>query len=296
MLSAPSNLRLRPPEPGSVPGTSKAPEALREAGLFRRLIVGGAVDGGVVLPGRYVDDDITRAAGHVRNETELIDHARRLARRIAGVIADGRAPLVIGGDCSLLVAAGLALQDNAGLVHIDGHTDFRHPGNSDHCASVAGEDLAAAAGRHWPAVADIDGRGPYFSPANTVQIGCREDDQHVDEVRRFLGLIVPAHQSIEIGMTETAGAARATAGSTGYWLQLDVDVLDPSFMPAVDSPDPGGLDPEQRVELLKALASGAIGAQVTVFDPDLDPDGRYATLLTKIIAAGMADLGRQVER
>ena len=94
----------------------------------------------------------------------------------------------------------------------------------------------------------------------------------------------------------TSEAARATAGSTGYWLQLDVDVLDLSFMPAVDSPDPGGLDPEQLVELLKALASGAIGAQVTVFDPDLDPDGRYARLLTKIIAAGMADLGRQVER
>ena len=296
LLSAPSNLGLRPPEPGSVPGTSKAPEALREAGLFRRLIAGGAFDGGVVLPGRYVDDDITRAAGHVRNEAQLIDHARRLARRIAGVIADGRAPLVIGGDCSLLVAAGLALQNNAGLVHIDGHTDFRHPGNSDQCASVAGEDLAAAVGLHWPAVADIDGRGPYFSPATTVHIGCREDDQHVDEVRRFLGLVLPAHRSIEIGMTETARAARTTIGSAGYWLHLDVDVLDPIFMPAVDSPDPGGLDPEQLVELLKALAPGAIGGQVTVFDPDLDPDGRHATLLAEIIAVGMADLGHQVKR
>ena len=97
-------------------------------------------------------------------------------------------------------------------------------------------------------------------------------------------------------MTETAGAARATTGSTGYWLQVDVDVLDPSFMPAVDSPDPGGLDPQQLVELLKALAPGAIGGQVTVFDPDLDPDGRYATLLAETIAAGMADLGHELER
>ena len=31
LLSAPSNLGLRPPQPGSVPGTAKAPEALREA-------------------------------------------------------------------------------------------------------------------------------------------------------------------------------------------------------------------------------------------------------------------------
>ena len=279
-----------------MPGTSKAPEALREAGLFRRLIVGGAVDGGVVLPGRYVDDDITRAAGRVRNEAQMVDHARRLAHRIAGVIDDGRAPLVIGGDCSLLLAAGLALRHNAGLIHIDGHTDFRHPGNSDHCASVAGEDLAAAVGLHWPAIADIDGRRPYFWPTNTVHIGCREDDQDIDEVRSLLGLVLPAHQSIEIGMTETARAARATAGSTGYWLQLDVDVLDPSFMPAVDSPDPGGLDPEQLIELLKSLAPGAIGAQVTIFDPDLDPDGHYAELLADIITTGMADLGRHLER
>lgn len=277
-----------------MPGTCKAPEALREAGLFRRLMARGAIDGGVVLPGRYVDDDATRAAGHVRNETALVDHARRLGRRIAGVIGDGRTPLVIGGDCSLVLGAGLALQGGAGLVHIDGHTDFRHPGNSDRCASVAGEDLAAAVGRHWPALADIDGLGPYFSPAKTVHIGCREDDEHIDEVRRSLGLALPARHSIEIGMPETAGAARGVAGSAGYWLHLDVDVLDPVFMPAVDSPDPGGLAPNQLVALVTELAPTAIGAQVTVFDPDLDPDGRYAALLVDILATGLADLGRKV--
>ena len=277
-----------------MPGTAKAPEALRAAGLFRRLTAGGAVDGGLVLPGRYVDDDSTRTAGHVRNETAMVDHARRLGRRISGVIADGSAPLVLGGDCSLVLAAGLALHGGAGLIHIDGHTDFRHPGNSEHCASVAGEDLAAAVGRHWPAVADIDGLGPYFTPTNTVHIGCREDDEHIDEVRRSLGLALPARRSIELGMPETARAARTTAGSAGYWLHLDVDVLDPSFMPAVDSPDPGGLNPEQLIELLTELAPEAIGAQVTVFDPELDPDGCYAALLVEIIATGLADLGQQV--
>ena len=57
MLSAPSNLGLRPPEPGSVPGAAKAPEALREAGLFARFAELGATDSGVILAGRYVDDD-----------------------------------------------------------------------------------------------------------------------------------------------------------------------------------------------------------------------------------------------
>jgi arginase len=76
-------------------------------------------------------------------------------------------------------------------------------------------------------------------------------------------------------------------------LQVDVDVIDPEFIPAVDSPDPGGLHPDQLVELLRALAPGAIGAQVTVFDPDLDPSGRFAAVLTDIIVAGLSNLGTQ---
>src|SRR5215831_9251653 len=164
LLSAPSNLGLRPPAPTSVPGCAKAPEALREAGLHRRLAELGAQERGVVLSGRYADG---AAPGSLRNQAAIIDHARRLAARIDLVRAGGLAPLVLGGDCSILVAAGLSLArapGRYGLVHLDGHTDFRHPGNSGQCASLAGEDLAAAVGRHWPSIADIDGLSPYFSP------------------------------------------------------------------------------------------------------------------------------------
>ena len=49
LVSAPSNLGLRPPVLGAVPGTSKAPEALREAGLYAALAAQGALDAGVVL-------------------------------------------------------------------------------------------------------------------------------------------------------------------------------------------------------------------------------------------------------
>src|SRR5580692_5494457 len=94
LLSAPSNLGLRPPRPGSVPGCAKAPEALREAGLFRRLAARGAADAGVVLPGRYADD---AAPGRLRNQDLIVEHARRLAGRIAAVRAAGHVPLVIGG-------------------------------------------------------------------------------------------------------------------------------------------------------------------------------------------------------
>ncbi|MFF2372292.1 arginase family protein [Agromyces sp. NPDC058110] len=294
LLAAPSNLGLRPPSPGSVPGTAKAPEALREAGLHARFLRSGATDAGVVLPGRY-RDDADAAARRVRNHDALIDHSLRLADRVGALLDAGAAPLVLGGDCSILVGTGLALRRRGrfGLVHLDGHTDFRHPGNSDACASVAGEDLAAAIGLHWPAISDLEGRAPYFAARDTVHIGCRDDDEHTDEARGLLADLVPAG---DVRRDAAAAIERTTRvvhdhALDGYWLHLDVDVLDPAFMPAVDSPDPGGLAPDALVALLTALAPRAAGAQVTVFDPDLDPDGRHARLLADVLAAGLRDLG-----
>ncbi|MBO9626856.1 MAG: arginase family protein [Microbacterium sp.] len=294
IVSAPSNLGLRPPEPGAVPGTAKAPEALREAGLHAVLLAGGAVDAGAVLPGRYLDDEGVRPAGTVRNQQAVIDHARLLARRLVEVRADGRAPLVLGGDCSLVIAAGLASRvlGGAGLVHIDGHTDFRHPGTSTAYGALAGEDLAVAVGRHLPAVSDIDGLGPYFAAAQTAHIGCRRDDEALDEVREAIALVIPADDVILHGASRAAARVVATPGlERGFWLQIDVDVLDPAHMPAVDSPDPGGLTPDELIDLLRVLAPRAWGASVTVFDPDLDPDGTHARTVARAVAEGLAGLG-----
>jgi arginase len=295
LLSAPSNLGLRPPAPTSVPGCAKAPEALREAGLHRRLAELGAEERGVVLSGRYAGDAIP---GSLRNQAAIVEHARRLAGRIDLLRADGLAPLVLGGDCSILVAAGLSLRrapGRYGLVHLDGHTDFRNPGNSDQCASLSGEDLAAAVGRHWPAIADIDGLSPYFSPVDTAHAGCRDDDEAFQEATALLGAVLLASQIRHRGVEQAARTILDVADRAdldGYWIHLDVDILDPGVMPAVDSPDPGGLSAAELTGLVAALAPRAVGAQVTVFDPDLDPDGSHARLLTDILVTGLAPLSR----
>jgi arginase len=290
LISAPSNLGLRPPEAGAVPGTAKAPEALREAGLYTRLAAAGAADAGVVLPGRYLAGI---QPGQVRNQDSILEHAERLAARIRAQMDADRAPLVLGGDCSLLLAAGLALRPRGryGLVHLDGHTDFRHPGNSTDCASLAGEDLAAAVGLHWPA---ISGAGPYFQPGDTVHAGCRDDDEGLAEASEVLAQVIPARRIRQDGAAATAEAVLATVAASqldGFWLHVDVDILDPAAMPAVDSPAPGGLAPAELAGLLAAMAPHASGAQVTVFDPDLDPGGQHAGLLASILATGFRQLG-----
>lgn len=292
LICAPSNLGLRPPAPGAVPGTAKAPEALREAGLFEAFTRRGAVEAGLVLTGRYLDGP-NPAARRLRNHDALLDHTGRLAHRVELVLDGGRSPLILGGDCSILLGPALALRRRGrfGLIHIDGHTDFRHPGNSDSCSALAGEDLAAAIGLHWPSVADIDGLAPYVRPTDTVHIGCRDDDEHLDEVRSLLGAVIPTSDVRASPASAAHTALEAVAGAEGFWLHLDVDVLDPSVMPAVDSPAPGGLTTDELTELLTVLSPYALGAQVTVFDPDLDPDGAFADRLASVLLDGLSDLG-----
>lgn len=289
VVDAPSNLGLRPPGPGSVPGADKAPLALREAGLHDRLQRAGAGYAGVVQAGRYVDDP-GRARDEVRNQAAIIDHSLRLAERIGEVLDSGARPIVLGGDCGILLGAGIALRrrgGGAGLVHVDGHTDFRHPGNSAECASLAGEDLAAAIGRHWPAIANVNGLAPYFAAERVAHIGCRDDDEHLDEALAVLGAVVTAADAAGDGVAAAARARAAAGRSGGYWLHVDVDVLDPSVLSAVDSPEPGGLDGQQFVRLLQALMTGALGVQFTVFDPDRDGGGAQARMLADLIVAGV---------
>ncbi|MFD8202781.1 arginase family protein, partial [Streptomyces sp. NPDC059701] len=85
-----------------------------------------------------------------------------------------------------------------------------------------------------------------------------------------------------------ATAADLEAGALdGFWVHLDADVLDPSVMPAVDSPDPDGLLPGELTALLRPLVRSprCVGLNITIYDPDLDPDGSAGTLLTDLVVA-----------
>ena len=288
VLSAPINLGLRPPAPTATPGCAKSPEVLRAAGLYERL---AADDAGLVVCPRYVDDVVP---GRIRNQEAILDYSIRLADRLGALLDDGRRPIVLGGECSLLLGVGVALRriGRYGLVHIDGHTDFRHPGNSDAVASLGGEALAAAVGLHWPAMSLLGG-SQHFDPADVAHVGCRDDDEERDEVRALIAAVIPATELRAGG----AAAAERVLGVVrrpelaGYWIHLDVDVLDESVMPAVDSPSPGGLTPDELIALLRAVAPGAVGAHIGIYDPDLDPDGTAAGVVVECVAEGLADLG-----
>jgi arginase len=71
----------------------------------------------------------------------------------------------------------------------------------------------------------------------------------------------------------------------GFWIHLDADVINPSVMPAVDSPEPGGPTIEELVDLLTPLVRHprALGLELTIYDPGLGPDGSHATRLASLL-------------
>src|SRR5206468_10416108 len=103
VLDAPSNLGLRPPPATSVPGCAKAPGALRDHGLLARL---GARDAGCLTPPRYDPGD-WRPGDGVAHAPAIGWYSRRLADRIGAIVDAGEFPLVLGGDCSILLGAAL---------------------------------------------------------------------------------------------------------------------------------------------------------------------------------------------
>lgn len=304
ILDAPSNLGLRPPTPTSVPGCGKAPGALRDHDLVARL---AARDAGCLTPPRYDPGD-WRPGDGVCQADRVAAYTGRLADRIGALLEAGEFPLVLGGDCSILLGAALAANRHSesaggriGLVFVDGHSDFRHPGNAPYVGAAAGEDLALVTGRGQVELAGIEHRRPYLRDADVVLLGVRGRDEYRTELQAAGFAVRPAPELRAEGTARSAQWARAQlAGTTsGYWLHVDLDVLDPAVMPAVDAPDDGGIAHRELELLIAGLVGGdeaCLGMDVTVFDPDHDPDGVYAGEITDTLVAGLAPLLPAPER
>lgn len=294
LLDAPSNLGLRPPAPGTVPGVYKLAGALREQGLLARL---GAREGGVVVPPRYDRGDWKEGDG-VFHAAALAAYTITLADRIERHLRAGEFPVVLGGDCSIQLGAALAMRrlGRYGLAAIDGSADFRHPGNeavNGPVGAAGGEELALSTGRGQADLSDLEGRSPYLRDEDVRLFGLRAGDPDLAELRAAGIHAATVEEIRERGAGPVARAALDglhPPATAGFWVHLDADVLDPGVMPAVDSPDPGGLIPDELSELLAVLVHSprCVGINVTIYDPDLDPDGRAGALLADLVAGAFA--------
>jgi len=270
IIGCPTELGLRRERAGVPSGTIHAPDALRAAGLVERL---QALDAGNLATPPY---DAQKRDGML-NRAAIDRYAETQADAIAAALDAKTFPLILGGDCSLLLGSMRALQRRGtyGLVFLDGHTDFYTPATSG-TGGVAGMDLALACGE-----ALVD-------PHHVVHLGRRD----FEEARQYGGTLPETILDLHLDVVRELGP-RATARRAlermhaldGFFIHVDVDVLDDAVMPYVDSPQPGGLTPDELREVLDELLASplATAAEVTIFDPTKDRDGDGARMLVEVL-------------
>jgi arginase len=291
ILEAPSAL-------GHVPehlGVERAPGVLLAAGLADGL---AARHVGTVEAAGY--SPVRDPATQVMNPQSLNRYSRHLADAVGALLDQDEFPVVLGGDCSILLGTMLALRRRGryGLMYIDGDADFYQPEVSPLGGAASASDLAFATGRGPDVVADIEGRRPLVRDGDVCVFACRDaadrdrrgcqplpEDMLVidrDQVRRF----APGEAARRAAdfLTREAGPV------DGFWIHVDADVFDQSIMQSVDDPRPDGLSWDEAVEALRmAIGSGgAVGIQVAIYNPDIDSDGSNGRGLAATIGNALA--------
>jgi len=268
------------------------PEALLEAELGERL--GAAHAGRLVAPAN--DPRVDPDTGML-NPVGLRDYSARLADAVGASLDRGEFPIVLGGDCSILLGNALALRRRGryGLLFLDGHSDFYEP-ETDPSGEAASMDLALVTGRGPEIVTNLDGLRPLVRDEDVVVLGSRdarvaaaEGSEPLPADIRAMDLATVREQGVETAAREALAHLEREDGPAGFWIHLDVDVLDDALMPAVDYRLPDGLSWEQLRDILRAAATSplAVGLEVTIFNPTFDPDGRLARELVDVLVAAL---------
>lgn len=287
IVQAPSHLGLR------AAGVEQLPVALLEAGLATRLDARLAA----TLPAPPFDPGVDPET-RMLNPAALRDYSSILADAVGSVLDGGGFPIVLGGDCSVLLGNALALKRRGrhGLLYLDGHADFYQP-EAEPTGEAASMALAILTG-HGPAiVTNLEGRMPLVREEDAVLFAFRDAELAATEGSQPLPSTLSTIDLKTIrarGVEEMAGVALSHLtredGPGDFWIHLDVDVLDDAVMPAVDYRLPGGLSWTELTNVLRAaLVTGhAIGLDITIFNPLLDSDGRLARALVDALVAGFS--------
>lgn len=287
IVEFPSNLGLKEPVPGKEPGVKHLPDWLRKFHLHHLLQPEDSIRLGA--PAYHGSRD---AETGLLNADSIASYAIAQAGILYPLLAKNKFPFIIGGDCSILLGAAVAMKQhgNYGLFYLDGHTDFMDVSLSS-TGGVGGMAASMAAGKGHKKMTDILGRSPYIQEENVWCVGNREyDDAYEDEIRNsnatYLSLAMLREEGLENCVHRFLKEAEQK-NLDGFWIHIDVDVLDDAVMPCVDSRTPDGLSYEEFNTLTFPLFSSPMlkGLEITILDPDLDPEGQYTPAFVENITA-----------
>jgi arginase len=157
---------------GTNRGEARAPEALREAGLPVGI---AARDAGDVEA--TVDDPNRDPQTGVIGFGQIAEASSKIRSTAGAVLERGERPLVVGGDCTILIGTLAAARERlgrTGLAFLDGHLDY-FGGQSSPSGEAADMDLAFVCGYGPQGLSNLAGRPPIVWPGDVVVLGHRAD-------------------------------------------------------------------------------------------------------------------------
>jgi arginase len=270
---------------GTVDGVARAPAVLRHRGLAAALAChrGFTDTGDVTLP---VPVPVRGPSGLLA-EDALVAMIERVAYAVRDARRRGRFPLLLGGDCPVILGALAALHaeaDRPGLLFADGHEDAWPPRMSP-TGEAADCELGLALGLFDTGLSPrLRAALPRIDPADVAAVGPRDSSElaaaGVASLDGQLGALIRPPE-----LTTDRYAAALASLPPPWWLHTDLDVLATTEFAAVDYPQPGGLTWDQLADLTAAAlaADGCAGWSICIYNPDLDPDGHGADAIVSYI-------------
>jgi len=273
-------------------GVDMGPSAIRYAGLEERLASLGydcADWGNVETP---VAEATASGDPRARFLAEIRSTCEGVARRVGEAVAQGRLPIVLGGDHSIALGTLGGLAAAAGgpgaALWIDAHGDLNTPQTTP-SGNVHGMPLAAALGHGGEGFESDAWPLPALDPARTTLIGVRSLD---DGERALLGALdLAVHTMSEVDRRGieplVADALGRAAGAAFVHVSLDMDALDPEVAPGVGTAVRGGLSYREAHLAMELVAeSGLLGSfEIVEVNPILDRENATAALAVELAAS-----------
>jgi arginase len=267
---------------GKKDGVARAPQALRRAGLVDALAKHCDVyDAGDV---EFLEPEPKRQNGILAYDS-FVSMVYSVRNSVKDALEKNRFPLVVGGDCPILLGCLAAARDiyhNCGLFFVDGHEDT-YPPDVSPTGEAADMELGLALGMNINSLSsEISSLFPLVEKKNVCLLGPRDkrtiQDYKIESLISqtiFYDDVSIQNQNLDTLMKNQIAKMRTLVNR--WWLHVDFDVLDSDSMPAVDYPQPGGLSWNTLENLTVPLLSDACaGLNVTIYNPDLDPTAKHA--------------------
>ncbi len=236
-------------------GQAEAPAAIRQA--FHSEASNYFTEAGIDLknhPGWLDVGDVSFGGGQVFFEA--------IESRVTQATKQGEHILALGGDHSItypVVSALAKSYSDLTILHLDAHPDLYH--------DFEGNPYSHAS----PFARILENKLAH----RLVQVGIRTMNQHQREQAKRFGVEV-------IEMKDWNDHMRFQLSGPVY-LSLDLDVMDPAFVPGVSHHEPGGCTTRQVIQLLQNLRVPLVGADLVELNPTRDVNGVTAIVAAKLL-------------